>query len=80
MGDPIEHARVVQEYEVRFVRPEDVAELTELYHIARIATANQGGTRHKRMVWAAARFAKDHPYVSASGAYKDLDGLTERWR
>ncbi|MFI5260789.1 MAG: hypothetical protein ACHQU0_03275 [Candidatus Paceibacteria bacterium] len=72
-----EHARLRVEppYEPRFINPMDAAELVNLYHLARTALAGERAGRYERMCWAAKWFAKEHRYVTANGAYKDLDGL-----
>lgn len=61
---------------LRFIKEKDSGELINLYHLARTAlsgNADQG--RHARMVWASQWFSKQHPDVSATAAYKDLDAL-----
>ena len=64
-------------YQPRFVRPEHVAELVNLYHLARTALAgsNEANSKYARRVWAARAFHGEHPEVSATAAYKDLEGL-----
>ena len=62
-------------YKVRFIRPSFEGELINLYHLARTALSGQSCTRYDRMLWASNAFHVDHPEVSATGAYKDLDGL-----
>lgn len=57
---------------LRFVKAEDYHELINLYHLARTALSGKECTKYTRMLWASAEFAKTHPYVSATGAYKDL--------
>lgn len=72
---------LVPEYQFRFIREEHRAALSNLWHLSRTACAKPGGyTRHDRMVWTAAAFAKEHPYVSSTAAYKDLDGMLENVR
>ena len=65
-------------YRVRFIADNQITELVNLYHLARTAvagnTADRRG-RYDRMLWAAKEFAKHHDGVTATGAYKDLDGL-----
>ena len=68
-------AKPAASYETRFVKKSDAAELVNLYHLARTALAGDRATRYDRMCWAAKWFAKEHPYVTSTGAYKDLDGL-----
>lgn len=63
------------EYRPRFIRSADALELINLYHLARTALAGDKAGRCERMCWAAKWFAKQHPEVSVTGAYKDLDGL-----
>lgn len=64
-------------YKTRFVKMSDAHELVTLYHLARTALAGPGDipTKYHRRLWASHTFAKKHTYVSATGAYKDLDGL-----
>ena len=62
-------------YKVRFINAMDSGELINLYHLARTALAGERAGRYERMLWAAKWFAKEHPTVTAMGAYKDLDGL-----
>lgn len=66
-------------YQVRFIKPQQVSELVNLYHLARVPLSGTGkDTRYDRMVWASGAFHKEHPEVSSTGAYKDLDGLLAR--
>lgn len=62
-------------YTTRFINESDAAELVNLYHLARVPLAGQECTRYTRMLWAAHEFHKLHSDVSATGAYKDLEGL-----
>jgi hypothetical protein len=59
---------------LRWVKAEHAAELVSNYHLARAAGKSK---RHERLVWASAGFAKEHPYVSPTAAYKDLCALLE---
>jgi hypothetical protein len=59
-------------YAVRFIASRDSVELVNLYHLARGVAGND---RHERKVKAAQWFHDEHPEVSATAAYKDLDGL-----
>jgi hypothetical protein len=67
----------VLRFEPRFVRESDLAELSNLWHLSRTACAGARNGRWERMNWAATQFAKNHTYVSATGAYKDLDAMLE---
>lgn len=61
----------------RFVKPEQMAELVNLYHLARVPLSGKPCTKYDRMIWASGEFAKLHPGVTATAAYKDLsDSLT----
>jgi hypothetical protein len=62
-------------YKVRFIKASDAAELVNLYHLARTALAGDRPTSYDRRLWASRWFAKQHPEVTPTGAYKDLDGL-----
>jgi hypothetical protein len=68
-------------YAVRFIKPEQVGELINLYHLALAALCakplHQRSPWH-RMQWAAGEFSKAHPEVTSTGAYKDLCGLLDR--
>lgn len=67
-------------YQVRFIKPDQSAELMNLYHLARVPLSGTGkDTPYERMLWASKEFAKLHPEVSSTGAYKDLDGLRTNW-
>ena len=57
---------------LRFVKDSDYGELINLYHLARTALAGGDDSKYQRMLWASKEFSKAHPYVSATGAYKDL--------
>ena len=65
------------QYPLRFVRESDYGELINFYHLARTVLSGQACTKYDRMLWAAAEFAKTHPYVTATGAYKDLSANLE---
>lgn len=67
-------------YEVRFIRPDQSAELVNLYHLARVPLSGAGkDTKYYRMLWASKEFHKAHPEISETAAYKDLDGLLSDW-
>ena len=73
--------RVLPDYVPRFVQREHCTSLVNLYHLARTALSDKPyaeQSRYHRMIWACAQFARQHNYVSASGAYKDLCGLLNR--
>ncbi len=64
-------------YEVRFIRNEHIAELINLYHLARTALPGQHGcTAYDRRLWASKEFSLAHPEITPTAAYKDLCGLT----
>ena len=66
----------METYQCRFVRQSDSLELINLYHLARTALAGNPDTgKLARMVWAAKAFAKEHSYVTSTGAYKDLSNM-----
>ena len=66
---------IFREYRTRFIKQSDATELINLYHLARTALAGEPCGRYERMCWAAKWFSKEHPPVTQTGAYKDLDGL-----
>ncbi len=57
----------------RFIKQSDMNELVNLFHLAKVPLSGLSCTRYDRMIWASKEFAKLHPEVSATGAYKDLD-------
>lgn len=64
-------------FQPRFVKPEHMAELVNLYHLARVPLSGKAASKYDRMIWATAEFTKLHSYCSATAAYKDLsDTLT----
>jgi hypothetical protein len=66
---------VAPAYAVRFIKPAQAAELVNLYHLARTALAGERAGKYERMLWASKWFSKEHPEVSRTAAYKDLEGL-----
>lgn len=68
---PIESA-----YKCRFIPERDSSEIVNLYHLALVPLSGTGKrTKYDRMVWASNAYAKEHPEVTANGAYKDLCGI-----
>jgi hypothetical protein len=52
----------------------ELAELSNLYHLARTALSGSGrDTPYHRRLWASNEYAKIHPGVSETAAYKQLD-------
>ena len=70
----------MNKYEPRFIADRDIPKLIDLYHLARTALSGKIDTPHERKIWASKEFAKENPYVSSTGAYKDLCGLLEQTR
>jgi hypothetical protein len=68
-----------QQYQLRFVKEEHYHELINLYHLARTALSGGDCSKHARMVWACKQWAKQHTYITETGAYKDLDGMLHGW-
>ena len=65
-------------YQPRFVSDCQLTELFNLYHLARTAlSGNKDQGRWARMTWAAKAFAKAHPEISSTAAYKDLSAAIE---
>lgn len=50
-------------------------ELVNLYHLARVPLSGQKSGRYERMLWASKEFAKAHPPITSTGAYKELERL-----
>ena len=53
----------------------DESELINLYHLARTALSGEDDSRYKRMLWASKWFSKEHPEVTSTQAYLELDSL-----
>lgn len=58
---------------------EELAELSNLFHLASTALAGTRPTRADRRRWAAREFAKAHPEVSSLAALKQLE-RDDAWR
>lgn len=71
----VEEFQVVPKYEPRFIKPEQEAELINLWHLSRCALSGQNASRHERMLWTSREFSKLHPEITSTGVYKDLDYL-----
>lgn len=66
-------------YSPRFIQPDQVNEIINLYHLARVMLSGTGrDTPYERMLWASKEFARLHPEVTSTGAYKDLCGQLGR--
>lgn len=59
----------------------ELAELSNLWHLSRTALARSGDqpTNYERQLWVSKEFAKAHPNVSSTAAYKQLD-RERAWR
>ncbi len=55
-----------------------VAEMSQLWHTSRTATAGKSST-HARYLWAAQEFSKAHPEFSPTAAYKLIDRMLARY-
>lgn len=69
---------------LRFIRADQALELINLWHLSRTSLAGKkdekgnsylGSNRHARMVETARLFHQEHPEISETAAYKDLDYL-----
>lgn len=58
---------------------EMLAELSNLYHLAKVVLAGTKPTRYDLRRWASDEFSKRHPEVSSTAAYKRLE-KDEAWR
>ena len=69
-------------YQCRFVPQRDAVELINLYHLARVPLSGTPDYNSKlaRIQWAAKGYAREHPTVSVTGAYKDLCNLLMQYR
>ncbi len=63
----------------RFVYPEHLGDLSQLWQTSRTACSGIPGgcTKYARMLWASREFAKAFDYVGPTAAYKDLDAMLE---
>jgi hypothetical protein len=59
-------------YQPRHVSGPQLAELVNLYHLARTALSGRDDSRYQRLLWAAREFHKENPAISETAAYKDL--------
>lgn len=63
----------VQTFVPRFVRPEHLGDLSQLWQTSRTACSKPGGyTKYERMLWTSRQFAIQFDYVTPTAAYKDL--------
>lgn len=68
---------------LRFIRADQAPELINLWHLSRTSLAGKtdekgnylSSNRHARMVETAQLFHQEHPEVSETAVYKDLDYL-----
>lgn len=69
----------IREFQPRFVRSEHLTDLSNLWHLSRVACSDvsQASKRYKRLLWASGEFAKLYPYVPSTGVYKDLTDMLE---
>lgn len=64
-------------YQPRHVTKDQLAELVNLYHLARTALSGKDDSRYQRKLWAAKEFHKANPSISETAAYKDLSNSLE---
>ena len=57
---------------VTILNTEQIAELANNFHLARVALCTGDNSRHARMIWACKAFHQEHPEVSFNSAYKNL--------
>lgn len=71
--------KVLPAYQPRFVTEAGLAEMIELWHLAKVPVCDRPlNTRaHRRKIWAAEQFHVLHPEISSTAAYKDLDAYLE---
>ena len=68
---------------LRFIRPDQALELIQLWHLSRTSRAGKKDAKghtiipnhHARMIETARMFHQEHPEISETAAYKDLDFL-----
>lgn len=71
-------SRVLPPASLRFVTRAQGTELVNLFHLARTALCGKGKgipSRHEKMLWASGEFHKEHPEISSTAAFKDLEAL-----
>lgn len=68
---------LVPAYRPRFVSEAQLADLVNLWHLARTALAGTNPDSAARARWASDQFARANPTVTSTAAYKDLSGPLE---
>lgn len=61
----------VEHFKPRFVPESLLAELSNLWHISRV----HSNSRYERMLYTSKWFVKDHPELTSTAVYKDLDTM-----
>lgn len=70
--------RVEPPYKTRWIPAADVADIVNLYHLARTALAGKPSaeqSRWHRITWACDQYAAAHPTIPRGGVWKDLTAL-----
>ena len=70
--------KVVARYQPRFMTKDQMTELMNLYHLAKVPLSGQDASSYKRMLWATNEFGKLYPAIGATAAYKDLSAQLSR--
>jgi hypothetical protein len=70
---------VEKAYQPRHMSPEQLVEITNLYHLGKCALSGKDNSKYNRMIWASSAFNKLHPEISKTAAYKDLSNSLEGW-
>lgn len=63
----------VEHFKPRFVPERLLPELSNLWHTSRVHSSS----RYERMLYTSKWFAKDHPELTPTAVYKDLDAMLQ---
>ena len=69
--------KTVGYYQPRFMSKDQMNELINLWHLAKVPLSGQDCSSYKRMLWATSEFGKKYPEIDATAAYKDLSATLE---
>lgn len=67
--------RRVARFVPRFIQESQLGELSNLWHLSRVPCSTSSSTRYDRLLWTSKAFHAEHPEVSETAAYKDLDEM-----
>ena len=70
--------KILSRYQPRFMSPDQMNELIDLWHLAKVPLSGKDSSSYKRMLWATEEFGKKYPEIGATAAYKDLSAQLNR--